>query len=164
MQHGLGDFRGVGQMTDARFDDAHTGLSQTFLYFLGQMLGDFAGMATQRNLALFMLVIRIRGGHGAQGGFRLDVHKAFVIIDVKYSFCRIDNTPYHDGRDFNRTALQIVDLQLARFKVARAQRDFLFAVKGIVPAQTLLLHGPHVLAEQTEYGSLVRFDHIQADQ
>src|ERR1043166_986866 len=59
----------------------------------------------------------------AEGGFRLDVDEMLVIVDVEDGFERLDDAPDDDGRDLDRVAVVIVDLELAALEVAHAQRQ-----------------------------------------
>ena len=113
LQHRLGDFRGVGEVADAGVDHLYTGIGQAFGKFITQMLRDFRGMTAQRNLAILVLVVRVAGGHRAQCGFRLDVHETFVVIHVVNRLGTVLHLPDNHGGNFNRAAVELVDLELA---------------------------------------------------
>uniref|UniRef100_A0A914YKD6 Uncharacterized protein n=1 Tax=Panagrolaimus superbus TaxID=310955 RepID=A0A914YKD6_9BILA len=151
-------------MADARVDHLHAGIGQALGQFVLQVLGDLAGMAAQGQLAILMLVVRIAGGHRAQRRFGLDVHEALVVVHVVDRFGGIDHLPDDHRGDLDRAAVQLVDLQLAALEVAHALADPALGKEGVVPAQAVVLHRAHVLAEQAQYRRLVGLDGVQAGQ
>ena len=122
------------------------------------------GVAAQRELAFLVLVVGIAGGHRAQRRFGLDVHEAFVVVDVEHGLGRIDHLPDDDRRDLDRVAVEVVDLELAALEVAHALADLLLGVEGVVPAQAVLVDRADVLAEQAQHRGLVGLDHVEAEQ
>src|SRR5690606_3486159 len=135
LQHRLGDLGRVGQMADAGLDDTDAGLVQPLLDLLGQVPGNLRCVAAQGDAAVLVLVVGIAAGHGADGGFGLDVHEALVVVDVVDGLGRIHDPPDHHRGDLDRAAVQLVDLELARLEVAHAQADLAGGVEGVVPAQ-----------------------------
>ena len=82
-----------------------------------------------------MLIIRIARRHGTNGGFGLDLHETLIIIDIKDGLGAIINFPNYNGRNFNWRAVELIDLELAAFKITNAEANFLFRIKGIVETQ-----------------------------
>ena len=111
-----------------------------------------------------MLVIRVAGGHRAQGGLRLDVHEALVVVDVVDGLGAVHHFPDDDGGDLDRAAFKLVDLEPTALEIAHSQTDLLRRVERVVPTQARFVDGAHIFAEQTEHGSLVGFDHVETTQ
>ncbi len=119
-KHDAGDFRRIGQMVEAGFLDHDPGPVESVLELRLERHGDFGGVAAQGDLFLFMLsvIIGVRGGQMADGGFALNGYELLVIIDIEHGFGGIFHAPDDDGRDFNRVAPLIVDLEFFAIHVA----------------------------------------------
>ena len=92
------------------------------------------------------------------------MHEAFVVIHVVDRFGGVHHLPHDDRGDLDRAAIQFVDLEPATFEITYALADLFLAEEGVVPAQAVVLHRTHVLAEQAEHGGLVGLYGVQADQ
>ncbi len=119
-KHGAGDLRCIGQVVESSFLDHDTGLVEAFLEFGLERHGDFAGVAAQGDLFLSMLalIIGVRGGQVADGGFALNGYELLVIIDIEHGFGGIFHAPDDDGRNLNRVAALVVDLEFIAIHVA----------------------------------------------
>ena len=122
-QHHAGDFRRVGEVRDARLDHLHAGIGHALLNFVAQLVGDFVDRHAQRHLAFQVGVVGIRGGQRAHRAFALHVDVVFVVVDVEDGFGGLDHAPDDHGGDLDRVAVLVVDLELAAFEIAHAQRD-----------------------------------------
>ena len=90
--------------------------------------------------------------------------EALVVIDVVDRLGAVLHLPDDDRGNFDRTAVQFIDLELAGFEIAYPQRNLLLAVEGIVPAQAVGLDRADVFAEQAQYRGLVGLHLVQPDQ
>ena len=64
------------------------------------------------------------------------MNEVLVVVDLEQCLGGIDDLPDDDRGDFDRIAVEIVDLELARLEIANAQRHAAFAVERIGPART----------------------------
>ena len=121
------------------------GLRQALLDLVAQVLGDFVAVAAQRGRARVVRVVGVARGGLAQRRLGLDVDEVLVVVDLEHGFGGVHHLPHHHGADFDRAAVQVVDLELAAFEVAHAQADLLGRIEGVVPAQALSFTVPTYL-------------------
>jgi hypothetical protein len=86
------------------------------------------------------------------------MHEIFIVVDLEQRLGRVDHLPDHDRRDFDRIAIEIVDLELGRLEVARAQRHAGLRVERIGPARPGVAYRADVAAEELQHLAFVRRD------
>ena len=107
-------------MVESSFLDHDTGLVESFLELRLERHGDFAGVAAQGDLFLSMLalIIGVRGGQVADGGFALNGYELLVIIDIEHGF-------YHWFCDYFFEALKLLSISdeelRRRFTITNSQ-------------------------------------------
>ena len=105
-----------------------------------------------------MRVVRILRREIPHRGLGLHLHVVLVVVDFEQRFRRLEHAPHDDGRDLDRVALKIVDLELGALEVAHAERDLALAVERVRPVKAVRLHRAPVLAEEDERPGFVRVD------
>ena len=101
----------------------HAGLREPTAELVLQLLRDFVAAAAQRDLVLLAVVVRVRARDAADRRLALHLHVAFVVLDVERGLRRVVDAPDDHGRDLDRVAALVVDLELLAVEVVRAQRD-----------------------------------------
>jgi hypothetical protein len=101
-------------------------------------------------------------GQVTQRRLRLDGHVVLVIVDVQHCARRVADTPDNGGRDLDRVAAFVVDLELLAVEVAQAQAHLVLVHERVGPAQAGGVVRAAVLAEQHEQRRLVRLQHVNA--
>ena len=142
--------------------DLDARLRQAILDLLAEVVGNRLRVPAQRELRLVVRVVRVAGRHVAKGRFALHVHVVLVVVHFEDGLRRVDDLPDHDGRDLDRVAVQVVDLQPGALEVPHAQRRPPLRVERVCEAQPRLPRGADVLAEQLQDLGLVRIDDEQA--
>src|ERR1700733_7937967 len=115
------------------------------------MVVDFLAMATQRWLAIIVSVIGITLRHLTQRRFALNLYEILIVINAEGRLSRIDDLPNNDGGYFDGVSVAVVDLQLAAFKIARAQGNPAPGAEWIGPAQPLQAHSAGISTEQLQH-------------
>lgn len=154
-EHGLGDFRGIGEVGEAGFLDDDAGFGEAFLQFAAEGGRDLLAASAEGDFVILAVVIGVGGGEVADGGFALDTDIALVVLDVEEGLGGIADAPDDDGGDFDRVAALIVDLEFFAVEVAGAEGDFLFGVEGVGPVEAAGADGTVVGAEEDEDGGFV---------
>ena len=85
-----------------------------------------------------------------------------VVVHLEARLGGLDDLPDHDGRDLDRVALDVVDLQLLALEVADTLRNPLLGVERVGPPQPRFFHGAHVASEQLQHLPFVRVHDEQA--
>ena len=160
-QHGLGDFRGVGQVADAGLDYLHAGNLEPLLDFLGERLSDGVGAAAQREL-VFLGVVGVAAGQGADGRFHLDLHELFVVVHVEDRAGGIHHLPDHHGADLDRVAVLVVDLEDLGVEVTHPQAHLAAAGQGVGPPKAVFRDAADVAPEEDQHLGLIGLDREEA--
>ena len=92
------------------------------------------------------------------------MNEVVVIVHVEERLGRVDDSPDDHGRDLDRVAGEVVDLEPLALEVPHPQRDAPLGEERVDPPQARLAHRAHVVAEELEDLRLVRADREQADQ
>src|SRR5215471_10953999 len=69
------------------------------------------------------MIVRIRARDAADRGLALHLHVALVVLDIERGLRGVLDAPHDHGRDLDRIAALVVDLELLAVEVVRAQRD-----------------------------------------
>ncbi len=149
-------------MADTRLDDGNAGLLQPVLDLRPQGLRNVRGVTAQCGALAFMGFIRVGGREVPQRRLTLDLYELFVIIDLEQCLSRVVHFPDDDGRNLDRAATRIIDLELAALEVSHAGRYRGLRIERIRPFEPWFVHGTNVLAEQLHHLRLVRMHHEQA--
>lgn len=158
-EHGGGDFRGVGEVGDAGFEDFDAGLGDSGLDFGFELVGDLLGVAAEgHGGGVVGVVVMVLGGEVAEGGLGLDVDEVVVTVDFEGGFGGVDHAPDDDGGDLDGGAVVVVDFELVGFEVADAEGDFLFGVEGAGVFEAGVADGAAVGAEELEDAGFVGRD------
>ncbi len=155
-------------MRNTRLDDGNAGLRQPILDLFAQRLRDLFRIAAQSEAAVIIVrFIGIRRAEISQRRLALDLDEVHVVIDFEQRLGRVDHLPDHDGRDLDRAAVGVVHLELAALEVAHPHGYGRLGVEGIGPAQSRVVAGANVLAEELQNLGFIGMDHEQpcpADQ
>ena len=81
-----------------------------------------------------------------------------VVVDVEERLGRVDDSPDDHGRDLDRVAGEVVDLQPFALEVPHPQRDAPLGEERVDPPQARLAHRTLVVAEELKHLRLVRAD------
>ncbi|MPN05540.1 hypothetical protein SDC9_152791 [bioreactor metagenome] len=127
LQHRLSDFGGIGERRDAGLDDLQAGDRDARGDLLGEFTGDQIGGAAQALLARLGEVVGMRSRDVTQCGFGLHLHEILVGLDSEDRLGSVGDLPDDDGRDIDRIAVGVIDLQLIGLEVADLDRDSLLA-------------------------------------
>ena len=158
----MGDFRGVGQMGKAGFDDANTRDLQALLDLVAELGRDHLLVGSQGLLILLVRVIGEMAGQLADGRLALDGHEVLVVVHVEGGPGRIDDVPDDDRGDLDGVAPGVVDLDLLAVQVEDAQGELLLDHERVGPVEAGLAGAAGVLADEGEDLGFVGMDDIKA--
>ena len=121
-----------------------------------QLVRDLGLVGAERDLVVTMGVVRVRGREVPEGRLGLDVHEVLVVVDLEQRLRRVGHLPDDDGRDLDRVAVLVVDLELGGLEVADADGDPAPLGERVHPMEALGMDGAPVVAEQDQGAGLVR--------
>ena len=145
--------------------DHHAGVVEAGLQFALERRRDFVLPRAQRDLRMrlgFTLVIGVARREVADGCLGLDPHIGLVILDIEDRLRGVAHTPDDGGRDLDRIAAQIVDLELVAVEVVRAQTELALFVERIGPTQAFAAVGALVRTEQQHHRRFIGLQHVHA--
>jgi hypothetical protein len=109
-------------------------------------------------------VVGVARGQVAHGGLRLHLHVVLVVVHLEDGLRGVHDAPDHDGRDLDRVAVVVVDLQASALEVPDAERDVPLAVERVGPSQPRRLDRPLVVSEELHHAAFVRINDEEPEQ
>src|SRR5262245_6322041 len=98
-------------MRDPSFVYDHAGLRKPFLQFLAERSRHIIHTAAQGGLVLFAMIVSVTARQMPDGRLALHLHVGLVVLDIEDRLSAVLNPPDHDGRDLDRVAAVVVDLE-----------------------------------------------------
>jgi hypothetical protein len=140
------------------------GLCEAILQLPLELADDLVAAGAQRERAVRFVdvVVRIFVREMAQRRLGLHRHVLFIVIDVEHRARRVADAPDDGGRDLDRIAAFVVDLELLAVEVAQTQRHLHLVEERIRPAQPRRVVRAAVRTEQHDQRRLVRLQHVDA--
>ena len=122
LQHSVRNFRCVSQMTETRLNDLDPSLAEAVLDFSLKKRSHLLRATAQAKILSFLAktVIGMCCCQVTQRGFALNLNVVLVVIDLKQRLGGINNSPDNNGRDINRVALAVIDLERTGLKVSES--------------------------------------------
>jgi hypothetical protein len=108
------------------------------------------------------LVVGVAAGEVADGGLALRLDERLVGLDVEERLRGVAHLPDDDGRDVDRVADEVVDLERLAVERVRAQRDLALGGERVRPPEAGAALGAAVGPEEDEDAGVVRADDEEA--
>ena len=134
MQHDRRDLGGVGQISDAGFDDLDPGGGDVLLdlaldalchHFRGAAQAALIGHTIAGGVHVGSHIVGVDAHHVAQGAVTLQGQVFFVVVHIEHGLCGVGHPPDHRNADLHRVAQAIVDLLAGVVQGHHLQGDLL---------------------------------------
>src|SRR3972149_10275495 len=113
-----------------------------------EVVRNLSSVAAERDLGVVLRIVGVAGREVSPRGLALNAHVVLVVVYLEAGFGGVYDFPDDDRGDLDRISVKVVDLELLALEVAHPERNPALGVERIGPAETRVLRGIGVVAEE----------------